>query len=408
MTHRDVRFDDPDFLADPYPAYARLRRESPVSWSDHHAAWIIATYAEVRQVLGDSHAFSSAPSQAGYAAPYDDPAMIIVTDPPRHLAARRTITASGAFAHRGAVTWRSTIRSICLDEIDQCGTPMIEVVGQYALPAYLRFARAFFALEEELGDLTALASGFLDFYNPGPGALVGEMIAYMERAVAHRRRAPGSDPISRALEANASSGMFDDRQIALNFYDALFAGGASVIAVTAESLHVLASRPELQAAVYWEHECARDRAAEELLRWVNHIHSVPRTAVRDVEIGGVVIRAGERVRPSVSSANRDETVWANGETLDLERVHPVRHLAFGHGPHTATGASIARVFIAEAVSAFLECYRPFALAEPPQHARSYVSTPRRIVIVPDATAPISPGASARALPTGREKLLGCG
>jgi pimeloyl-[acyl-carrier protein] synthase len=47
---------DPEVLADPYPLFARLRREDPVHWDPFLHAWIVTRYADVMEVL---HTFSA-------------------------------------------------------------------------------------------------------------------------------------------------------------------------------------------------------------------------------------------------------------------------------------------------------------------------------------------------------------
>jgi cytochrome P450 family 142 subfamily A polypeptide 1 len=83
-------------------------------------------------------------------------------------------------------------------------------------------------------------------------------------------------------------------------------------------------------------------AVEEMLRWVTPIQNMNRTAIRDVELGGKTIRAGDKVLPLYPSANRDERVFADADRFRVDR-QPNEHLAFGHGAHFCLGASLARI-----------------------------------------------------------------
>src|SRR5215470_9891368 len=49
----DFRPDAPDFLADPYPMYRRLREEDPVHWSPRLKSWVLTRYDDVKRVLLD-------------------------------------------------------------------------------------------------------------------------------------------------------------------------------------------------------------------------------------------------------------------------------------------------------------------------------------------------------------------
>jgi cytochrome P450 family 142 subfamily A polypeptide 1 len=83
-------------------------------------------------------------------------------------------------------------------------------------------------------------------------------------------------------------------------------------------------------------------AVEEMLRWVSPIKNMNRTAVRDVEVAGQTIRAGDKVLLLYPSANRDERAFVRADEFHVDR-EPNDHVAFGHGVHFCLGASLARL-----------------------------------------------------------------
>jgi len=91
-------------------------------------------------------------------------------------------------------------------------------------------------------------------------------------------------------------------------------------------------------------------AVEEMLRYISPVTEFRRTANRDIELHGKLIREGDRVILVHASANRDDRVFADPERFDVSR-NPNPHLAFGVGPHFCLGATLARV---EARSMFNE------------------------------------------------------
>jgi len=97
----------------------------------------------------------------------------------------------------------------------------------------------------------------------------------------------------------------------------------------------------------WERMCADPglipNAVEEILRFGTPLLAFPRLATRDTEIGGRQIPAGSRILLLLASSNRDETVFPNGETLDIDRENARNHLSFGQGAHFCLGAPLARL-----------------------------------------------------------------
>jgi cytochrome P450 len=383
-----VPFADRSFLADPYPTYAWLRAQAPVCWFQQAGAWVITGHCEVRSVLRDPISFSSAPhSRIGDSCdPYDDisTGMVIITDPPQHRPARRIFLRDGAYRAAATERQRGNIARVCQEVIRRLPQGEIDAVADVVLPAVSALAQDFFALPEPKHGEPRWQDFLVGYYHPGTGAVTDDLVRYLERVVTSGRENPGSDPISLAVLANDREQLLTDRQIAWNFYDAILAGAASTLAVAAESIAVLAQRPQTQQARYWDTVESAKRSAEELLRWVSHIHAVTRTATRNVTLGDQQIHSGEVIRAAIASANRDEAVWERGEELDLAREsdHPI--FAFGYGPHIATGARLARVFLSTFLPIFISSRRPFHLSGKAEHARTRtISTPLRIPVTSD-------------------------
>ncbi|WP_068076022.1 cytochrome P450 [Novosphingobium lentum] len=116
-----------------------------------------------------------------------------------------------------------------------------------------------------------------------------------------------------------------------------------------------------------------DNAVSELIRWQTPLAHMRRNAVRDVELAGQTIRAGDKVVLWYISANRDESVFADAERFDLRRDNARRHLAFGYGAHRCVGARLAelqvRILIEELQSRRL---RVHVEGEPIRVAQSFV------------------------------------
>ena len=99
-------------------------------------------------------------------------------------------------------------------------------------------------------------------------------------------------------------------------------------------------------------------AVEEGLRLAPPVLFLIRTARRDTELAGEPIGAGERVIAGLAAANRDPEVYDAPDEFRLDRTDPAPHLSFGYGPHLCVGAALARMEAQEALTGFVEEFRP--------------------------------------------------
>jgi cytochrome P450 len=109
--------------------------------------------------------------------------------------------------------------------------------------------------------------------------------------------------------------------------------------------------------------------AEEMLRWWTPVMTFRRTATADCELRGQPIRSGDKVVVSFTSANRDETVFADPDRFDIRR-HPNPHLVSGHGPHFCLGAHLARSQMRALFAEVLARTSALVSAGPPSYLRS--------------------------------------
>ncbi len=191
------------------------------------------------------------------------------------------------------------------------------------------------------------------------------MALYAARFAARRRAQPPGDDLTSLL----LTGDFGGRAMSDLDYGSFF-----VQLVTAGGQHpaqLAALRADLSLA---------PSAVEEILRWANPLHYFRRTALADAEVGGVRIRAGDRVATYFTAANRDDTVFARPDDFDVRRT-PNRHLSFGKGEHFCLGAHLARlegrVFLEELLTRF----RTVELVGAPERVRSNLNNAFRTLPV---------------------------
>nr|WP_237535720.1 cytochrome P450 [Streptomyces sp. SID3343] len=129
-------------------------------------------------------------------------------------------------------------------------------------------------------------------------------------------------------------------------------------------IHLLLDEPERYRRLCREPDTIPG-AAEELLRYAQtNVQANLRVATEDLRLGGVVIAEGDAVMAVNSSANHDESVFADPERLDFDRAYNP-HLSFGHGVHHCVGAPLARVQVQEGLAGLVRRFPELRAAAPP-------------------------------------------
>ncbi|MEQ1703539.1 MAG: cytochrome P450, partial [Ilumatobacteraceae bacterium] len=119
-------------------------------------------------------------------------------------------------------------------------------------------------------------------------------------------------------------------------------GNETTTKMLGEMMRNLALAPELWQRLRTDPSLIPN-VVEEAVRFCSPIQAIWRAATQDVELGGVLIPKGSRLVIVFGSANRDETVFVDGDAFDPDRAHLSDHLGFGRGVHFCVGASLARL-----------------------------------------------------------------
>jgi cytochrome P450 family 142 subfamily A polypeptide 1 len=168
--------------------------------------------------------------------------------------------------------------------------------------------------------------------------------SYAGNVIADRRRSePQDDLMSVMVHAEVDGDKLDDDELVQESLLILIGGDETTRHVISGGMAELVRHPDQHERLRQDRELL-DPAVEEMLRWVSPIKNMARTATRDVELRGQRIDEGEKLLLLYHSANRDEDVFADSQTFDIERS-PNDHVAFGFGTHFCLGASLARLEI---------------------------------------------------------------
>jgi cytochrome P450 len=180
--------------------------------------------------------------------------------------------------------------------------------------------------------------------DPDAAALgFARMKSVIEDLIAARTAEPKDDAVSYMIEQQVSPLTGTDLYWAV--FTLAVGGIENVAALLENALLHIAQTPELRARLIAEPALV-PQAVEEFLRYFTPGGGLARTALRDVEIGGVTLKAGDRIFAWLPSANKDESTFAESDTVNIDRTELTQHLSLGHGRHFCIGASLARMEIA--------------------------------------------------------------
>jgi len=174
------------------------------------------------------------------------------------------------------------------------------------------------------------------------------------KAVIERRAegATGDDLISRLIRAEHEGKKLDDHEVTTFVRSLLPAATETTTRTFSIVMTILLKDPALMARLKADRSLL-NKILDESIRWEPVSTFKVREAANDVEIGGVKIAKGSFVQCMVASANRDETVFENADTFDMDRRQKPS-FGFGFGPHMCIGQFVAKVEIVCAVNAVLD------------------------------------------------------
>ena len=376
----------PDGVSNPYPLYDQLREVSPVpgyrDWppgtvpgaDEPVTAWALFRYDQVFEATRDTATFSSRdPLQEASSAPS---LMLVNTDPPKHDVERKLV--SQAFSPRRVKTLEGWLQGQLATLLDDLGTGEVDVMDFAAEIPTRAMVRLLGLPDGDHVRFRKWANAFMLSSSLTPEERMAsnvEMVeAFTSRLAEHTARLaeePPSDDvedakdlISALLRAEVDGQRLSPEEIVRFCMTLVVAGSETTTFLIGNLLHALAREPEVTARLRADRSLV-NIFVEECMRVDGPPQRLFRTATRDVEVGGKLIRKGEWVALFFGAANRDPAVFADPEVLDIDRPNIRQQLSMGHGLHFCLGASLARLEVVTMINAVLDRYSTIALTEDP-------------------------------------------
>lgn len=381
-----------ELIDDPYPFYARLRRESPVWCVPGTDAFFVSTWALVTEATSRVADFSNHFRRAFYTQ--DDgsvgvlelgvggaaPDVFAGADPPDHALHRKVFFPG--LVQKKIEALEDDVAAMVDDLFDalpargrvdaavQIANPLpARVITELVIgfrdadPAQVQ--RWVFAGSRLTGGRVTIAE-MTDVAGDVAGMLPF-VVDQLDRALA----APRENDVLSSAATGVDEGVFTRDEAAFTLMVLAGAGSETTTSLIGTAIRILATRPDLQE------QLRRDTSKvaafiEEVLRVESPFRFHPRFTTRRVELGGVAIPAGALVALMWGAANRDESVFEDPDEIVLDRPNAGLHLGFGRGIHHCVGAPLARLEARVVVTTLLRRTARFALD--PDHQPRWVDS----------------------------------
>ncbi|MEZ0070287.1 cytochrome P450 [Streptacidiphilus sp. MAP12-20] len=365
----------PALLKDPHAGYAGLRARGPIQRSttpDGAPVWLVTRYEDVRALLSDprlslNKETASAAGEHGASMPPELDAHMLNTDPPDHTRLRRLV--SKAFTPRSIDGLRPMVERHVQNLLAQLEEhESADLLQAVAAPLALSVICDVLGIDE--GDRHDFRLWTNALRSPAPDAALTsrralkQMYAFLLELISQKRAGTlGVDLLSQMIAARDEQDRLTEAELVAMAFLLLFAGYDNAANLVCNALLALFTHPEVLQGLR-DGSVPMDQVLEETLRWQGPSMLASRRFAReDMEFGGQVIAAGDRVWLSLASANRDERHFAAAQEFRVDR-HGSGHLSFGYGLHYCLGAALARLEANVAIEALLGRFPRIGLARP--------------------------------------------
>ncbi|WP_329237541.1 cytochrome P450 [Actinoallomurus sp. NBC_01490] len=379
-------FDQDRYLEGvPHDDFALLRTEAPVYRNPDpqlpEGHWAVTRHADVLYVARHPELFSSY-AKGAQPLEFDEVAvamqrmMMLNQDPPAHSRIRGLV--NRGFTPRVIGRMRDDIARECERIVDAfLASGAEDLVGPVAAELPLVVIAEVMGLpREDRHRIFEWSKGIAGESDDGSGGAeaarvaAAEMMAYAGAVGAEKRTCPADDVVTKLIAADDAGHALTEGEFQAFFVLLTVAGNETTRYAIAGGVEAFARHPEQWERLRADPALART-AAEEVVRWVTPTKVFRRTAVADMELGGQAVSAGEKMVMHLTSANRDEDVFAGPFTFDIGR-DPNPHLGFGGGgPHFCLGRHLALLEIELMFRTLADRVARFEITGPVKRLRSY-------------------------------------
>lgn len=364
---------------DPYPVYARLRREEPLVLVPAANCWFATRWHDI-DAINRSPDFTAASDDAPVNSAFGRP-NVLTSDGAVHSELRTGIDAH--YKPRKVADYiEALVRPIAESQLAAFrASDDNDLMALYFEPiSALSLARSFGLTDVDVATLRrwfhGLSQGAINFErDPARAAICADAVAHIEAVLlpflARLAKHPDGSPLSHLLHAGMLDGETRAPERILPTVKVTLLGGMQEPGHGAAStLAGLLANPDQLQALRQNLDALLPIAIDEGLRWIAPIGTMMRTALCDTVVNGIDVPKGTAISLIMASANRDEARFPHPDAFNIHRPQ-TSHMSFGAGAHFCAGKWFAKAQIDIALRVLLDAYPDMQLAGPPPEFRGW-------------------------------------
>jgi cytochrome P450 len=347
----------------PQSMYAAVHRNPPVFWGEMTSigsAWVPRRMRELRQIYLDNENFSVG-GGSHFASMIGETWVNVPSeiDPPLHTTLRSAI--NPLFIPRRMAALEDRVRHYARSAITRFKQRgHCELMQEFAFEFPIRVFLELMGLpQDDMEQCLAWEHALLHATDleTARQATLG-VTRYLRAQIDSRRRQPREDFISYGLALEAGGRALTEDEL-MGFCFNLFVGGLDTVSTNiGHQFRHLAENPDHQSFLRANPECIGEAIEEFMRAYASSV--TPRNCIREVEIGGVTLKPGDRVLMATFLGNSDPEEFDDPDSVILDRKP--RHVGFGFGPHMCIGMHLANREMRIAIEEFFAEVPPFRVA----------------------------------------------
>ncbi len=372
-------------LDNPYPEYDRLRKESPVWWSEAQKRWVITQYKDIRFVLSDDR-FSVARQISNYnqlskeeqdeLGPLrqfiDHDHTSFKADRPKHTRLKKVELE--CITKQSVEAMKPFIEALCNRIIDEkMGQNKMDIIADYAAPIALGTIAEYLGFPAEdsylIRDWVKRSSDVRAMVGKYSAAsryqeTTTEIRNYLTELISSFRKENRPGLIGDFIRMLDEGRLENEEELFWTIYTMMSAGHHTTLnSIANGTLSLLTNKDQLE--LLRENPALISTTVDEVMRYDGYVQFLDRVAKEDVIISGVTIKKGDYIAVCVGAGNRDPEAYGCPASMDITRK-PNKHLSMGYATHYCSGASLGKHEVEIALQTLITRIPTMELAEKTQ------------------------------------------